>query len=133
MKYKNNKIKYEVGDLLIATKTLKMDGTNEVAYKEGKVYPVTYFNGYSLCILDEKGNDLHGIDYPADKENGWLQYFRPATEQEIEKNTDIFVGEYKVHFFEFPNDNGAIITLKIGCETIEKDLFLKIGRRAGWL
>ena len=116
---KNNKIIYDCGDFVTATENCGD------AYTKGKAYKVSDTSGERSLLytaLDDKGST----------NNGWsIRYFRPATQEEIDKVEDkIMVGEYEVDFAE--NTPGNIGYISVGCVTVGKELFLKIAKRAGW-
>ena len=56
---------------------------------------------------------------------------RPATREEINKvlkGDKIFIDELEVKFDFEPKE-----WIRVGCKIISKELFLKIGKKAGWL
>ena len=116
MKYKDKKIVYEAGDWVVLqfgtqipeTKIIrKVDSEGCIYYKQTSAYPCGYNNGTSGGI-------------------------RPATQEEIDKVEDkIMVGEYEVDFVASSGETTGRI--KIGCVDVGKKLFLKIGKKAGWL
>ena len=65
-----------------------------------------------------------------------IQY-RPATQEEINKATGkekIMVGEFDVVFGNNGFERNTYSDyVRVGCVEVQKELFLKIGKRAGWL
>ena len=115
MKYENKKIVYEAGDWIavkVGAQPLEIKLINDVRY--GQIY---YDKSEEYCI----GN------IPDDSKN-----VRPATQEEIDKAEDkIMIGEYEVEFWT--GVGKFYEKIKVGCVTVSKDLFLKIGKKAGWL
>lgn len=113
MKYKENKIVYEVGDwVVVIDKRCNF-------YSKG-AFKIT--GGIDdNWLINEKGIF----------ENDW---FRPATQEEIDKATEeekIMVGTHEVKFIKDVVQDWDYI--KVGDENVGKELFLKIGRKTGWL
>ena len=116
MKYENNKIVYEVGDWVTRIRDEHLDmcvgDTDRV---------VDIFSSASISLqrfTSDSGGGSH--------EN---MNFRPATQEEINKATEeekVFIDEYEVVFYNQDK-------IKVGCVTIREKLFLKIGKKAGWL
>ena len=108
MKYENNKIVYEAGDYCWST-------------CDDCVYKITELG---------KGKEL-SVSH-ANKYNGLR---RPATQEEIDKAAEeekIMWGQYEVNFAPKGNDFiREIIT--IGCVTVSKELYIKTGKKAGWI
>ena len=119
MKYENNKIVYEVGDWV------RNDEHNETARIrkiEGDYYFFDLSSRPDLCKKVGVGS-------------GWHQSSRPATQEEIDKiskEDKIMVGGYEVKFFGSVH-NESKNEIKVGCVEVSKELFLKIGKKAGWL
>ncbi len=117
MRYEGTKIVYEVGDWVTRTKETHLGmysgDTDRVV---GLLYSDTAVV-LQKFVLD--GND--GGSHES-------KNFHPATQEEINKATKeekIMVGEFEVHFYQH--------ILEIGCARIPKELFQKIGKKAGWL
>ena len=125
MKYENNKIVYEAGDWVTITSDYIGSVTRGTAYKIGG----QYYN--QDCLDKQRFLYIEKDDMGSDNGICNIQY-RLATQEEINKatgNEKIMVGENEVMFF--PNDCPP--ALLVGCERVTKELFLKIGKRAGWL
>ncbi len=138
MKYKNNKIVYEVGDWVIPNGIGHTK--NNVGFPTDRVFRV-----------ERTSNDASGYYVHVDKSSsniaGYTTGFenvRPATQEEINKATKkekIMIGDYEVVFKpEYTYENGYAETaekprdiITVGCVSVSKELFLKIGKRAGWL
>jgi hypothetical protein len=113
MKYENNKIVYEVGDWVVKNIDFNYFPADYGAYK---VAARIDFGRFRL----EKDLNYSFFD----------NNFRPATQEEIDKATkeeEIKVGEHKAKIMD-----GASIIM-VGCQEVSKELFLKIGKKAGWL
>jgi len=116
MKYKNNKIVYEVGDWVVRPEK---------------------YSGVSAMIFNDKAFQIAGIDedfflYPDDCGRDGLESIRPATQEEIDKalkNDKIMIGEYEV---EIPTDKPANI-IRVGCQIVDQQTALKICKKAGWI
>ena len=112
MKYENNKIVYEVGDWV------RNDEHNETA----RIHKIE--GGYYFFDLSSRPYLCKKVGVGS----SWHQSSRPASQEEIDKATKeelIYVGEYMVMF--------GLDYIKIGCEKVDKELFLKIAKKAGWL
>ena len=112
MKYEGTKIVYEVGDWV----TCIDNAGSRANYKAGETFRVFYVD---KDVLRSGSSPNTGM---------FLFRFRPATQEEINKATEeekIMVGEYEVKFFQN--------AIEVGCVAINKELFLKIGKKAGWL
>ena len=123
MKYENNKIVYEFGDWVT------------VVGVSGSFSKKTEAIGHCFPIVGDVNSFNHGDEFAIDGENKFhvnytLSDVRPATQQEINKamaEEKIMVGEHEVKFMPC---SGYIM---VGCVQVTRDLFLKIGKRAGWL
>ena len=126
MKYENNKIVYEVGDWVVVSED---DGTNS-----------RYFRGDTVCYCTKNNYysplNINDIDSYWDNTNEFCvnnielsnRHLRPATQEEINKASEeekLMVGSQYVTFNED--------FINVGCQMVSKDLFLKIGKKAGWL
>lgn len=110
MKYINNKIVYEVGDWVKYTNR-DFQTVAPIIRVSDFIHLDTSIAGKSVIWSSER--------------------FEPATQKEIDeaiKEKEIKVGEYIVNFDFAPNE-----WIRVGCQTVSKDLFLKIGKKAGWL
>jgi len=116
MKLINNKIVFEVGDWVTC-----IDNSGSAEYKVGNVGKVSVTEiGGSEDALRTQGH-FHSM---------FFRRFRLSTQEEIDaatKEEKIMVGLYEVEFFE------SKVNIIIGCANVSKELFLKIGKRAGWL
>ena len=122
MKYENNKIVYEVGDWVYIRR-----GAVGCQGADGKV---------GVVVNDKNTNGMHisddGINVNI-KGGVWRidGDFRPATQEEIDKaikaieDAPIMIGSYEVRFF------GNYIG--VGCQTIDKEKFIEIGKKANWI
>jgi len=122
MKYEGRNIVYEVGDFIVFCAD-NANGGDVRYWKRGMVYKVTD-GGSSYLSVERLDNGVR---------NGWcIEKFRPATQEEIDKatgNEKIMVGEYVVNFDTM---GGVTDSIGVGCVTVDKELFLKIGKKAGW-
>ena len=119
MKYVNNKIVYEVGDWVIRPQNYSSDV--ESKRFNGKAFPIAGIDSYDAFF------------YPDNCGEDGFESIRPATQEEIDKvEEEIKVGEYKVEFFLGYSDS-IVASIKVGCQTVSKDLFLKIGKKANWI
>lgn len=122
MKYVDNKIVYEVGDWVTAIESSSSGG-----FKEGSSYQVSLINTNTLGFNQDSSGD----------KNGWgICNFRPATQKEINtalkeyRRPAIKIGEHIVAF-TFTSDGCQHI--KVGCQKVTKEEFLKVGKEARWL
>ena len=117
---KNNKIIYDCGDFVTATENCGD------AYTKGKAYKVSDTSG-------ERGLLYTALDDKGSTANGWgIRYFRPANQEEINRVEDkIMVGEYEVEFYR--KEGCTPHAIKVGCVKVPEELFLKIGKKAGWI
>jgi len=119
MKCINNRIIYEVGDWVTC-----IDNCGAMRnYKVGDVSKVSYIGE---DILRTENSTDTGM-YP--------RRFRLSTQEEINKATEeekIMIGGLEVKFLKRVTTS-AIGNIRVGCETINKELYLKIGKKAGWL
>ena len=128
-------------------------------YKEGKII---YEVGDWVTSLERAVNQPAGTYQVEYVENDWVHLrnakfiymsinYRPATQEEINealKEDKIFIGEYEIRFFNCgTTKNGEVTTesdalanfcgenqyIKVGCQEVTKETFLKIGKKAGWL
>ena len=118
MRYEKNKIVYEVGDWV------KVGNSNDYHkfLEPGDVFMI---------------ESVQQMSRPASLKLGYRGYaihsdsVTPASQEEIDKATkeeEIYVGSNKVDFCCVPD---GYIT--VGCQAVKKELFLKIGKKAGWL
>lgn len=105
---------YKIGDYVVATKDLFMDG-GELSYRKGTAYPITYISEKDMTITDEQGSKNHYVGKYSSK-NSWAQFFRPALQNEI--NLPLMVGNHEVHFRKE--------SVKIGCLGKENRSWLKL-------
>ena len=128
MRYENNKIVYEVGDWVTFPKTpVLWSSAFSDNYPINKpIYPATF----QIEKYSEEG--MLGMNY------GWstdAEYFRPATQGEIDRATEeekIMVGKNEVEFYRKFNDEPCH-KITVGCQEVSKELFLKIGKKAKWI
>lgn len=124
MKYSTNgKIIYEAGDWIT-----KLNGIwNGIAVHNIGICKIE--NGF--LYWTRKGEVTTKDSYDSQWE---LDDIRPATQAEINRalgNEKIIVGEYEVKFL-YDADNIAN-SIKVGCQEVLKETFLKIGKKAGWI
>ena len=116
MKYEGRKIVYEVGDWVTQTG----DGYDFIPHTT----QVTDIRDNEVWVKNNIGTG----NYLSNKRHN--EKFRPATQEEIDKVEDkIMVGEYVVNFDTM---GGVTDSIGVGCITVDKELFLKIAKRAGW-
>ena len=118
---KNNKIIYDCGDWVTQTG----DGYDFIPHTT----QVTDIRDNEVWVKNNIGTG----NYLSSKRHN--EKFRPATQEEIDKVEDkIMVGEYVVEFEGYGDGsaNGNIF-IKVGCVRVSKELFLKIGKKAGWI
>ncbi len=124
MKMDGTKIVYEVGDWVMPTE-------NVARWNRGDSFP---------CRIREINGDCA---YCNDVANScYMGNLRLATQEEINQATQeekIMVrgrnARYEVEFDYYfgCGEVGKAKQLKISCVEIDKELFLKIGKKAGWL
>jgi len=124
MRYEKNKIVYEVGDWV------KVGNSNDYHkfLEPGDVFMI---------------ESVQQMSRPASLKLGYRGYaihsdsVTPASQEEIDKATEeekIMVGEYRVRFLGDDNlRDSKCYYIEVGCAKISKELFLKIGKKAGWL
>lgn len=127
MRYEKNKIVYEAGDYITVIEC------SDDSYV-GKVFIMKEENtrGYDVQHTKHPSSDTKGA-YTFTKDIG--DKIRLSSQEEINKVTEeekIMVGENEVEFLGsyFPLD---ITRLRIGCVMVDKELFKKIEKKAGWL
>ena len=121
MKYKNNKIVYEVGDWVAGVLA------DDSFFGAGCVGELSEYDGRDWWSRRHTGNPQYpncciGKEY----------MFRPATQEEVaidKVEEKIMVGEYAVEFCEAPKGR----YINVGCVKVWEETFLKIGKKAGWL
>ncbi len=120
MKMDGTKIVYEVGDWVTSGK-----GEDSGLFITGTVGRICNCNGdYWVDRHTSPTTSMKELCIGTDK-------FRLATQEEINKATEeekIMVGGHEVVFDFEPKE-----WIRIGCVTVSKELFLKIGKKAGWL
>ena len=118
---KNNKIIYDCGDWVTRVSENHLDmGIGDTDRVEDVVG--TSFRLHRFTTENGRGGSHEIFN------------FRPATQEEINKATQgekIMVGEYEVEFYR--KEGCTPHTIKVGCVKVPEELFLKIGKRAGWL
>ncbi len=117
MKYIDNKIVYEVGDWVRCNSenfnSNWQNRVSQIAKADDGKYRLTY------CVNAEPPFSASELI--------------PATQQEINKEIqEIKVGDYKVLFCGIITDKQCEY-IKVGCEEVSKELFLKLGKIAGWI
>ena len=111
MKYKNKKIVYEVGDWVTKIKEGDMCGLGV-----GETSRILLIGKSDITL------DITNAPFCSPK------CIRPATQEEIDKVDKIMVGDYQVIF----PPEGCTQIITIGCVSVSKEVYLKIGKKAGW-
>ena len=122
MIYRNNEMIYEIGDWVTG-----LDANSLLGNGSGQIHRQD-FNGDFWIKKPHTDNQRYAEFCVGD---GSGIYFRPASQKEINKTIaeeKIMVGEYEVSFDFEPKE-----WIKVGCQVVSKDLFLKIGKKAGWV
>jgi len=122
MKYENNKIVYDCGDWVMPTE-------KAAHWNRNNSFP---------CRIREINGDYADCN---DRSNScFVGNLRLATQEEIDaatKEEKIMVDSCEVKFIWYDiqstADSEPCTEINVGCVTIRKKLFLKIGKRAGWL
>ena len=108
----SQKPKFKIGDWVVVTKRHQSNQAYEGMV--GQLSNITLGSSIPYCIG------------PIDS---WCVDVRHATPAEIKRATEIKVGNHLVSF-DYAKTSEYI---KVGCERVDKDLFLKIGKKAGWI